>query len=464
MNGTRGYLGRLGKDNTPPYLRWQMLMGVYRTISMFTMTSNKDHSFRKRMLSNIYSKSFLQSSPHMRLISETILFERFLPLIHEAAVSNTPIDMHETGQALIMDFVSAYIFGLVNGTNFLKDESHRRKMLALYFSRKPYEFYYQEIPNLVSWLRSFGVRLIPKWCDEANEKLDSWCLKLCDKAGRSVGSTKLEEEPVVFKRLKQSITKHLPDEKYDPESYTNNVKQQRFDIGAELYDQLTAGFETSAVALTYLFWELSKRPDLQKELREELLTLDPKITYPRPPTSRELPSPKSIDSLSLLEAIVTETLRIHAPIPGIQPRVTPYPSCTLAGYGNIPPNTRVNAQAYSLHRNSEVFPEPETWEPKRWLNDSNSSVELEERKRWFWAFGSGGRMCIGSNLALQGMLFCAAAGEDGCANICAEMKLAVAAIYTNFSTILIDDENIEATDAYTVKPKGDKLILRFMPL
>ncbi|ODM23977.1 hypothetical protein SI65_01567 [Aspergillus cristatus] len=422
------------------------VFGSFGTISMFTMTGNKDHSFRKRMLSNIYSKSFLQSSPHMRLISETMLFERFLPLIHEAAVSNTPIDMHETGQALIMDFVSAYIFGLANGTNFLKDESYRRKMLSLYFSRKPYEFYYQEIPNLVSWLRSFGVRLIPKWCDEANERLDTWCLELCDKADRSVVSTKLEEEPVVFKRLKQSITKHLPEEKYDPESHANSAKQQRFDIAAELYDQLTAGFETSAVALTYLFWELSKKPDLQKELREELLTLDPRITYPRPPASRELPSPKSIDSLPLLEAIVTETLRIHAPIPGIQPRVTPYPSCTLAGYDSIPPNTRVNAQAYSLHRNPEVFPEPETWEPKRWLNDANSSVDLEERKRWFWAFGSGGRMCIGSNLALQ------------------EMKLAVAAIYTNFSTVLIDDENIEATDAYTVKPKGDKLILRFMPL
>lgn len=34
------------------------------------------------------------------------------------------------------------------------------------------------------------------------------------------------------------------------------------------------------------------------------------------------------------------------------------------------------------------------------------------------------------------------------------MKLAVAAIYTNFSTVVIDDENIEATDAYTVKPRG----------
>lgn len=376
--------------------------GRHRTISMFTMTGNKEHSFRKRMLSNIYSKSFLQSSPHMHIISESMLFKRFLPLIHEAAVSNTPVDMHETGQALAMDFVSAYIFGLANGTNFLKEEAYRRKMLRLYFCRKPYEFYYQEIPNLVSWLRSFGVCLIPKWCDEANKRLDAWCLDLCDKADQTVGSTKLEEEPVVFKRLKQSITKHLPDEKYDPESHANNAKQQRFDIAAELYDQLTAGFETSAVALTYLFWELSKRPDLQKELREELLTLDPRITYPRSPISTELPSPKSIDSLSLLEAIVTETLRVHAPIPGIQPRVTPYPTCTLAGYYNIPPNTRINAQAYSLHRNPEVFPEPETWVPKRWLNDANPSVDLEERKRWFWAFGSGGRMCIGSNLALQG--------------------------------------------------------------
>ena len=44
------------------------------------------------------------------------------------------------------------------------------------------------------------------------------------------------------------------------------------------------------------------------------------------------------------------------------------------------------------------------------------------------------------------------------------MKLAVAAIYTNFSTVVIDDEDIEATDAYTVKPRGDKLVLRFMPL
>ena len=42
-----------------------------------------------------------------------------------------------------------------------------------------------------------------------------------------------------------------------------------------------------------------------------------------------------------------------------------------------------------------------------------------------------------------------------------EMKLAVAAIYTNFRTTIVDDENIEAIDAYTVKPTGDTLILKF---
>lgn len=364
------------------------------------MTGSKDHTNRRRMLSNIYSKSFLQSSPHMRLISETILLDRFLPIIQQAASSNSPIDMHDLNQGLTMDFVSAYLFGLANSTNFVQDSSLRHKMLHLYQSRKPFEFYHQEIPNLLSWLQNLGIRFIPKWCDKANEVLGNWSLQMCDRAEQSAKSTKLDEEPVVFRQLQQSITKHLPN-KEDAET----AKHQRIDIACELYDHLTAGQETSAVALTYLFWEMSMRPHLQQQLREELLTLEPRLTYPRQPSAKELPSPKSIDSLPLLEAIVTETLRLHASIPGIQPRVTPFPSCTLAGYDNIPANTRVNAQAYSLHRNPEVFPDPESWVPRRWLKDENSSADLEERRRWFWAFGSGGRMCVGSNLALQGRFY-----------------------------------------------------------
>jgi unspecific monooxygenase len=350
------------------------------------------------MLSNIYSKSFLQSSPHLRLISETIIFDRFLPIIQEAVSSNAPVEVHDLNQGLTMDFVSAYLFGLANGENWLQNQSFRRRMLHYYQGRKPYEFYHQEVPNLLSWTKSIGIRLIPKWCDEANGVLDTWVLGLCDRAEQCLQSTEANVEPVAYKHLNQAITK----QSLQNEGTEDDLKQQRLNIACEMNDQLTAGFETSAVALTYLLWELSRHSDLQKELRSELLTLEPRVLFPRSSDSKGLPQAKAIDSLPLLDAIVTETLRLHAPIPGIQPRVTPYPSCDLAGYSDIPANTRVNAQAYSLHRNPDVFPDPETWEPKRWLKNLNSNSDLEERRRWFWAFGSGGRMCVGSNLALQG--------------------------------------------------------------
>ncbi|KAL4928586.1 cytochrome P450 [Aspergillus undulatus] len=419
------------------------VFGSFGTVSMFTMTGSKAHSTRKRMLSNIYSKSFLQSSPHLRLISKTIICDRLLPILHEAANSGIDTDVHDLNQGLTMDFVSAYLFGLASGTNFLQNQEYRREMLRLYQCRKPYEFYHQEVPNLLTRLKAIGIRLVPKWSNDADDILGSWGLGLCDKAEASVGSTDPGTEPVVYKHLKQAISKQASFETGSPMLNAEYLEQQRLDIAAEMYDHLTAGHETSAVVLTYLFWELSRHPDLQKELHQEFLTLQPQLTYPCPVEPTELPSPKSIDSLPLLEAILTETLRLHASIPGIQPRVTPFPTCTLAGYDNIPANTRVNAQAYSLHRNPVVFPDPETWEPKRWLKDCNISSDLEERKRWFWAFGSGGRMCVGSNLALQ------------------EMKLAAAAIYTNFKTSIVDDEGIEAIDAYTVKPRGEKLILKF---
>ena len=105
-----------------------------------------------------------------------------------------------------------------------------------------------------------------------------------------------------------------------------------------------------------------------------------------------------METLPLLHAIIMETLRLHAPIPGLEPRITP-PSCTLAGYANLPSGVRVSAMPYTLHRNATVFPDPLAWKPERWLLPPDSP-EMKEMLRWFWAFGSGGRMCIGSNLAM----------------------------------------------------------------
>ena len=42
-----------------------------------------------------------------------------------------------------------------------------------------------------------------------------------------------------------------------------------------------------------------------------------------------------------------------------------------------------------------------------------------------------------------------------------ELKFVVAAIYTNYTTKIIDDEDIEQLDGYVCGPKGEKLILQF---
>lgn len=454
---------------------------------MFSMVENKPHSVRKRMLSNVYSKSYLQASPHLELISKSVLFDRLLPIIHGSIEENMALDAQELNSAVTMDFVSAYIFGLRSATNFLQDMPSRSRWLGIYHSRKAYEFYSQETPNLTTWTRVLGIPMIPRWCDEANEEMEEWGLKMCDSADRYCASSNPEEEPVVYKQLKQAMSKGVQPKDKDLLSVSNDWKSQRLDIACELYDQVTAGFETSATALTYLYWEMSKQPDLQVELRKELKTLSPSILFPVDTDKWPgLPSSKAIDALPLLNAIIMETLRLHAPIPGIQPRKTPRQPVSLGGFDGIPPNTRVNAQAYTLHQNADVFPEPERFQPIRWL-DAADSKRLEEMKRWFWAFGSGGRMCIGSNLAVQGELKTMTAeyekrkyshrtkiteiwwlyipttseGVNFANRISPEMKLIVAAIYSNFESTIVNDDGIEAIDAYTVRPSSNKLLLQF---
>ncbi|KAK5005646.1 hypothetical protein LTR16_006065, partial [Cryomyces antarcticus] len=183
-----------------------------------------------------------------------------------------------------------------------------------------------------------------------------------------------------------------------------------------------------------------------RQLRAELRTLPPTLQPQTPNTNNNsttndipgLPSPKDLDALPLLHAVVMETLRLHAAIPGGQPRVTPR-GCVLGAA-----SVRVSASAYGLHRNADVFPDAEAWRPQRWLLPASDTDDGRGRPaRHFWAFGSSGRMCVGSNLALL------------------EIKHIVAAVWARFETTVLDDEGIGQRDAYTAGPAGGTLVLRF---
>jgi cytochrome P450 len=64
----------------------------------------------------------------------------------------------------------------------------------------------------------------------------------------------------------------------------------------------------------------------------------------------------------------------------------------------------VGTSAYCLHMNERVFPSAAEFRPERWLK-SEDPDRLKEMNQWFWAFGSGSRMCIASHFALNSKSF-----------------------------------------------------------
>ena len=172
---------------------------------------------------------------------------------------------------------------------------------------------------------------------------------------------------------------------------------------SEMLDHVIATQETQAISWTYILHRLSSNPQIQDELRVELQTLHPLVGSSD--DRKTLPSPADLDKLPLLEALILETLRLHAANPARMQRIVPPECLTLHGH-QIPGGTTVSTNAYCLHRNSEVFPEPFEWKPERWLaakgDREAEKAAVDEKRRWFWAFGSGPRMCIGQHFAVQG--------------------------------------------------------------
>ena len=417
---------------------------------MFSMISSRPHSARKRLVSHLYSKSHLQSSPLIERINQEIICCRMLPLLASFAKENTAFDAYMFNHGVAMDFITAYIFGLKHSTHFIRNHEARDEWQRAFMAPRSLMFWYGELPS-ISWLLSKILRRpVPTQGLSALGDIEDWLALRCISAASdyipsSADIEKGSNVQSVFTALTRALNPPgiQPFATSDPQCLTHTDKL----IASELLDHTVAGQETSGLTLTSLIFEMSKRPDLQARLRQELLILSPSIAIashskgtkpPRLPTSRD------IDSLPLLHAVIMETLRICVPITGPQPRVTPS-GARLVGSPPLPANVRVSCQAYSLHRNSDVFPDPESWRPERWLVDEVGKEKIDEMMKWFWAFGSGGRMCVGSNFAMM------------------DLKLVVASLYTNFRTVIADDGEgkwMEPVLNYITLPKGRKLMIR----
>lgn len=353
---------------------------------MFSTPGNKAHSARKRMLSNIYSKSVVTSSPALLAQISSILYKRFLPrLSSTCSQESSPgnLNIYALFSATTMDIVTGYIFGLASSSNLLDSPQQVEWFLDLYNSRRSFNFWSQEYPGLTAALKKwFGYRLVPKWVDEANGEIERWTKGMCEGATHVLRQDEIkpEDTPVVYQQLSVALMKEAKkagDEKAD----------LTYHIASEVLDHLAAGFDTSGITLNYIVHELSRNPDIQTKLRAELLTLSPPIL---PSSAPNLPDPKAVDTLPLLHAVIWETLRLHSAIPGPQPRFTPPQGCRLGPEEQsyyVPGGVRVSASAGLLHLNEDVYTRAAEWRPARWLEDASEEKRKDMESRWFWAFG-----------------------------------------------------------------------------
>ncbi|KAJ0122365.1 cytochrome p450 [Diaporthe amygdali] len=398
---------------------WYAVYKNYGVNNIFSSLEHGPHSVKKRILSNIYAKSTIQSSTALHDITEVLMCHRMLPRLHET--QSTAVEAYELFSGVAMDVITGYCFGLSQSSNFLVDSEHCKRWVVDYKARQAYIFWPQELPGLTAFAKAWGLRhwLVPKWVDVANDNIASWVLSLCDKAERAHETRNLvdaKDQATVYNQMRSVIKKSKGDKADSP-----LTADERLDIASELLDQVLAGFDTTGITMTYLAWQMSKPENkhIQQALREELQASQAMYkSVTDDGQTHSCPEFRTLDSLPLLHAVDAELGPQGSSIKG------------------IPANVRVNSYGYSLHLNEDVFPKPSKWEPRRWLNAQGEIDGGGEKARWFWAFGSGGRMCIGSHLAMI------------------DMKSIVAAIWGNFETAIVDDAGMIPKGGYTCEPLG----------
>lgn len=148
-----------------------------------------------------------------------------------------------------------------------------------------------------------------------------------------------------------------------------------------------AGFTTTSSLLSWLIYGLVTYPGMQERLLQELIDngVDENTQFNADVTDR----------LPFLDRYIKETQRRHNP--SFQPGRTTKTDLVLPGGYKLPKDSVVIPAIHHIHNNPKLWDNPARFNPDRWETE-----EVKNRhKAAYVPFGTGQRMCIGFNFALQ---------------------------------------------------------------
>ncbi|XP_035895858.1 cytochrome P450 6g1-like isoform X2 [Anopheles stephensi] len=152
-----------------------------------------------------------------------------------------------------------------------------------------------------------------------------------------------------------------------------------------------ASFETTSSVLSFALYELTKNPQIQAQLREEIRLIVRKY-------GQDIPYEAYANEMPYLGMVISETARLYPVLPFIERQ------CTLpegsTGYKLepfhdyvIPNHMPVLIPIYAIHRDPKYFPDPERFNPERFAKENLDQIQ----PCTYMPFGVGPRTCLGSH-------------------------------------------------------------------
>ncbi len=179
-----------------------------------------------------------------------------------------------------------------------------------------------------------------------------------------------------------------------------------------------AGHETTANALAWSFYLLGRHPEAMARVQAEADAFGP-----------EGPTSFDPERLAYTTRVFREALRLYPPVV-LLPRRTLEP-VEICGT-HLPERTIVFVNPYGLHMSPEIWPDPERFDPDRFLPEQ----EATRHKSAWLPFGVGPRVCIGNHFAMM------------------EGPLVLATLLRRARFELDPSRVIEADAFATLRPKG----------
>ncbi|KAF5667213.1 cytochrome P-450 monooxygenase [Fusarium heterosporum] len=200
----------------------------------------------------------------------------------------------------------------------------------------------------------------------------------------------------------------------------------------QLLTFLAAGHETTASALAWACYLLTKHPEIQTKLREEV-----KNALPEDVENNMDDLAGILEQLPYLNGIMHETLRLYPTVPLTMRQAI---RDTRIGNQFIPEGTDIIVSIWYINRSPVIWgPDAAEFRPERWITDDGKPNQNggASSNYNFLTFLHGPRSCIGQGFAK------------------AEMRCLLATMVRSFEwTLAMDDKLVMPRGVITIKPEN----------